>query len=125
MNGKVIIYIGSALPLIWGIAHLFPTKSVVRGFGEISNDNKNIITMEWLIEGIVLIFIGILVATITFINPINIISTTIYLMSSACLLILAIISLFTGFRINFMPFRMCPIIFTSSAILITIGWAFL
>ena len=125
MNGKVIIYIGSALPLIWGIAHLFPKKSVVRGFGEISNDNKNIITMEWLIEGIALIFIGILVATITFINPINIISTTIYLMSSACLLILAIISLFTGFRINFMPFRMCPIIFTSSAILITIGWAFL
>jgi hypothetical protein len=125
MNGKVIIYIGSALPLIWGIAHLFPTKSVVRGFGEISNDNKNIITMEWLIEGIALIFIGILVATITFINPINIISTTIYLMSSACLLILAIISLFTGFRINFIPFRMCPIIFTSSAILITIGWAFL
>jgi len=125
MNGKVIIYIGSALPLIWGIAHLFPTKSVVRGFGEISNDNKNIITMEWLIEGIALIFIGILVATITLINPINIISTTIYLMSSACLLILAIISLFTGFRINFIPFRMCPIIFTSSAILITIGWAFL
>jgi hypothetical protein len=125
MNGKVIIYIGSALPLIWGIAHLFPTKSVVRGFGDISNDNKNIITMEWLIEGIALIFIGILVATITLINPINIISTTIYLMSSACLLILAIISLFTGFRINFMPFRMCPIIFTSSAILITIGWAFL
>jgi hypothetical protein len=125
MNGKVIIYIGSALPLIWGIAHLFPTKSVVRGFGDISNDNKSIITMEWLIEGIALIFIGILVATITLINPINIISTTIYLMSSACLLILAIISLFTGFRINFMPFRMCPIIFTSSAILITIGWAFL
>jgi hypothetical protein len=125
MNGKVIIYIGSALPLIWGIAHLFPTKSVVRGFGDISNDNKSIITMEWLIEGIALIFIGILVATITLINPKNIISTTIYLMSSACLLILAIISLFTGFRINFMPFRMCPIIFTSSAILITIGWAFL
>ncbi len=125
MNGKVIIYIGSALPLIWGIAHLFPTKSVVRGFGEISNDNKNIITMEWLVEGIALIFIGILVVTITLINPKNIISTTIYLMSSACLLILAIISLFTGFRINFIPFRMCPIIFTSSAILITIGWAFL
>jgi len=36
------------LPLVWGIAHLFPTKSVVEGFGEISDDNKKIVTMEWL-----------------------------------------------------------------------------
>jgi len=43
---KVFIYVGSSLPLLWGIAHLFPTKSVVKGFGEISEDNKNIVTME-------------------------------------------------------------------------------
>jgi hypothetical protein len=66
---KILIYVGSSLPLLWGIAHLFPTRSIVKGFGEISEDNKNILTMEWLIEGIALIFIGISVAMITAIEP--------------------------------------------------------
>lgn len=123
MSSEIFIYLGAVLPFIWGLAHLFPTKSVVQGFGEISHDNKQIITMEWIIEGIALIFIGISVATITFIDPTNIISKTIYALSSIFLIILAVVSLFTGFKINFLPFRLCPIIFTSSAILITLGWA--
>jgi hypothetical protein len=52
------------------VAHLFPTKSVVRGFGDISQDNKNIIAMEWLVEGVALIFVGVLVVIITVIDPI-------------------------------------------------------
>lgn len=123
MSSEIFIYLGAVLPFIWGLAHLFPTKSVVQGFGEISHDNKQIITMEWIIEGIALIFIGISVATITFRDPTNIISKTIYALSSIFLIILAVVSLFTGFKINFLPFRLCPIIFTSSAILITLGWA--
>ncbi len=122
MTGKIFIYLGAALPFIWGLAHLFPTKSVVQGFGEISHDNKRIITMEWIIEGIALIFVGISVATITFIDPTNIISKSIYALSSIFLVVLAAVSTFTGFKINFLPFRLCPIIFTSSAILITLGW---
>jgi len=70
---KVFIYVGSSLPLLWGIAHLFPARSTVKGFGDISEDNKNIVTMEWLIEGIALIFIGISVATITAIEALHII----------------------------------------------------
>jgi hypothetical protein len=122
---KVLIYVGSSLPLLWGGAHFFPTKSIVKGFGEISEDNKNILTMEWLIEGIALIFIGISVVTITAIEPQHVVSTTIYILSAACLVVLAIVSLFTGFRINFLPFKLCPIIFTSSAILIITGWLLL
>jgi hypothetical protein len=120
-----LIYVGSSLPLLWGIAHLFPTKSIVKAFGEISEDNKNILTMEWLIEGIALIFIGISVATVTTIDPFQVVSTTIYILSSACLVVLAIVSLFTGFRVHFLPFKLCPIIFTSSAILIILGWVML
>jgi hypothetical protein len=37
------------------------------------------------------------------------------------LVVMAIISLFTGFKINFLPYRLCPIIFTGSAILIFLG----
>ena len=125
MKAEVLIYIGAALPFLWGAAHLFPTRSIIQGFGDISADNRHIITMEWLIEGAALIFIGSLVALVTFLGPQDNIATAVYLSTSACLLVLAVISLFTGFRINFLPFKLCPFIFASAAILITTGWKIL
>jgi hypothetical protein len=56
---RILILLGGLLTIIWGVAHLFPTKSVVGGFGSLSIDNKHIITMEWITEGITLIFIGL------------------------------------------------------------------
>ena len=79
--------------------------------------------MEWLVEGVALIFVGALIFIVTVIDPVNIISTATYIVTSIFLIIMAIVSLFTGFRINFVPFKLCPIIFTASAILITLGWA--
>ena len=125
MKGEISIYVGAALPFIWGVAHLFPTGSIVRGFGEISADNRRIIAMEWIIEGITLIFIGTLVAIVTVIEPVNILATTVYVSSSACLMVLAAVSLFTGYQIRFLPFRLCPYIFTTSAALILAGWRML
>jgi hypothetical protein len=66
MVDLIILYLGAALTALWGIAHLFPTKSVVEGFGDISIDNKRIITMEWIVEGVSLFFMGLLVATCIF-----------------------------------------------------------
>ena len=117
----ILLYLGSGLTVIWGVAHLFPTKSVVQGFGEISLDNKRIIAMEWIIEGLALIFIGVLVATVTVIDPSNVVSTAVYLISVIMLLVMAVLSLFTGFKISFLPFKLCPFIFTTSAVLILIG----
>ena len=121
MADLVLLYIGSGLTVIWGIAHLFPTKSVVQGFGDISTDNKRIITMEWIIEGIALIFIGVLVGAVTAVDATNRVSTVVYSISICGLLVLALVSLFTGFRISFLPFRLCPLIFAASAVLISIG----
>ena len=107
--------------MIWGIAHLFPTKGVVKGFGEISTDNRNIITMEWIIEGIALIFIGIIVLGTTLIDSSGTVSGFIYISSSTVLIVLAIVSFFTGFNVNFLPFKLCHILFMSSALLILFG----
>ena len=117
----ILLYLGSGLTVLWGVAHLFPTKSVVQGFGEISIDNKRIITMEWITEGLALIFIGVLVATVTVIDPSNIVSTAVYFVSVIMLLVMALLSLFTGFKVSFLPFKLCPFIFTASAVLIMIG----
>jgi hypothetical protein len=99
MMNLILLYLGSGLTVMWGVAHLFPTKSVVQGFGEISIDNKRIITMEWIIEGLALIFIGVLVATVTVIDPSNVVSTAIYFISVMMLLVMALLSLFTGFKV--------------------------
>ncbi|MFC2155059.1 hypothetical protein ACFLRB_01030 [Acidobacteriota bacterium] len=118
----LLLTIGAIFIIIWGIAHLFPTESIVKGFGEISRDNKRIIRMEWINEGFTLIFIGILILIVTFLGDKN--SATqnlVYLISSIMLFAMAILSLFTGFKIKFIPFRLCPVIFSVSAILILLG----
>ena len=33
MAAQIPLHIGATLTIVWGIAHLFPTKSVLRGFG--------------------------------------------------------------------------------------------
>ena len=121
MVPKILLFLGAFFPFFWGIAHLFPTKSVVSGFGDISPDNRRIITMEWIIEGVALIFIGVLVSTVTFINSSNVVSQAVYLISSAALLLLALVSLFTGYKVSFLPFKLCPFLFTASAVLIIVG----
>ena len=121
MVNLVLLYLGAAFTALWGISHLFPTRSVVKGFGTISVDNQRIITMEWIVEGVSLIFIGVLVAMVTIIDPTSSVSKAMYLLSALGLLVLAMVSLFTGFKIKFLPFRLCPVIFTVSAILIVIG----
>ena len=62
---QILAYIGAGLTTLWGIAHLFPTRNVVADFGDISEDNRHIITMEWIVEGVALIFIGVRNARLT------------------------------------------------------------
>jgi hypothetical protein len=121
MTGPLLSYIGSFLAFSWGVAHLFPTRNVISAFGDISADNRRIITMEWINEGVALIFIGVLVAIVTYLDRHSLLSHAVYWMSFACLNILSVVSLFTGFRNSFFAFKLCPFIFSASSILIVIG----
>ena len=118
---NMLFMTSAIITMVWGVAHLIATKSVVAGFGDISQDNQHIITMEWIIEGISLIFIGILVAVITLIDSTDTISRMVYLLSADVLVVLATISLFTGFKVKYLPFKLCPLIFAVSATLIFLG----
>ncbi len=122
MINQLLFYVGGAITFIWGVSHLFPTRSVVKGFGEISTDNKRIITMEWIIEGVALIFIGINVIGVTLIESTSKVAAFIYFTSVVELILLAVVSLFTGYKINFLPFKLCPFLFSASAILILLGY---
>jgi hypothetical protein len=118
---KILLYVAGTLTLLWGISHLFPTAIVVRDFGNISFDNKMIIKMEWITEGMTLIFLGLLTVIITRIETEGKISRIVLLSIAFMLFSMAALSLFTGFRVDFLPFRLCPLIFSASALLILIG----
>jgi hypothetical protein len=121
MTNQVLLYLGSSVLFFWGAAHLFPTRSVVKGFGDISPDNKRIITMEWIIEGLALMFIAAVVASVTYFDYASAISRTVYWLSFVMLNTLSIVSLFTGFKVNFLPYKLCPVIFTTASVLIVTG----
>jgi hypothetical protein len=114
-----MLFVGSAILVAWGIAHVaIPTKAIVRGFGPISTDNKRILLMEWLMEGVLLVFVGLLVTAVRAFAPEG--ETTpivVYRASAIILIIMAGISLLTGARTKIGPMRLCPPIFGAVAVL--------
>lgn len=117
----VVLYLAAALTGLWGVAHLLATKGVVAGFGELAPDNKRIITMEWIVEGVALISTAAFVAAATAIDPAAEVSSAVYAVAIGTLVSLAMVSLFTGFKVELLPFRLCPVIFGLSAALIALG----
>jgi len=117
----ISLYLAAAITALWGIAHLFATNGVVSGFGAITPDNRRIITMEWIVEGVALVSTASFVAAATLVQPESAVSSAVYGVAIGTLVVLAIVSLFTGFRIAFLPFRLCPFIFGASALLIAWG----
>jgi hypothetical protein len=116
-----LLYLGAAFSALWGVAHLFPTRSVVAGFGKISLDNQRIITMEWITEGVSLIFMGAVVGTVTYIDVSSAVSRAVYGLTAIGLLALAGVSVFTGYRVSLLPYKLCPFIFAASALMILAG----
>lgn len=117
----VLLYIAAGLTGVWGATHLSATRGVVAGFGDLSADNRRIITMEWIVEGVALLSLGALVAGVTVAGSSGATASAAYAVAVATLVGLAVVSLFTGFRVAFLPFRLCPLIFGASALLIALG----
>ena len=119
---EILLYIGSAVITIWGIAHIIPVKPVVKGFGELSADNKKILIMEWVAEGFALCFIGLLVFFVTILGGVdNSVSLIVYRACAGILLTMAIWTGLTGARTSIIPIKICPFVKTAVAILFIIG----
>lgn len=122
MSGIFLLYSGSIIILIWGTAHLFPTKAIVSGFGAISDDNRRIITMEWLAEGVAMIYMGVLALLVTGIAGRSApASTVVYLATATTLVIMAILGWLTYARTPIIPMKLCPWIQSFSALLLIAG----
>jgi len=121
MVNLVLLYLGAIVLFIWGIAHLLATRPVVKGFGNIPPDNRLIITMEWLVEGVTLIFIAALIFAVTYLDQTAMISRAVYALTFLVLNTLSLVCLLTGFKVKFFVYQLTPIIFTSASVLILLG----
>jgi len=122
LSGTILVYSGSIIILIWGAAHLFPTRNIVRGFGSISDDNRRILTMEWLAEGVAMIYMGILTILVTAIaGRVAAASTVVYLATASALVVMAILGWLTYARTPIIPMKLCPWIQSLSALLLFAG----
>ena len=111
MTAAIMLYVGSVVIILWGIAHIIPTKSVVAGFGSLSLDNFRIITMEWVAEGMTLMFIGILVLAATWIlGPSSPAAQMVFSAAAGMLFVMAVWSGFTGARTSILPMKACPFV---------------
>jgi hypothetical protein len=84
----------------------------------LSPDNRRIITMEWVAEGLALCFLGILVAVSSFvIGPDRPATHLVARASTAMLFALAVLSWLTGARTAVLPMKLCPFIKTAVGVL--------
>ncbi len=118
---SVVLYVAAAMTGLWGAAHLFATRGVIAGFGDLTTNNKRIITIEWIVEGVALISTAAFVVAATAIQPEAAVSSAVYVVAIGTLVALAAVSLFTGFKVASLPFRLCPVLFGISAALIAWG----
>ena len=117
MIANVLLYIGSIITIGWGIAHIIPAKAVAKGFGAISEENKKIIIMEWVAEGLTLCFIGVLVLLTNILGGMtNELSRVVFRISAGMLVVMAVWTALTGARTSNIPTKICPFILTAVAV---------
>lgn len=114
----IMLCAGSVAITLWGLAHITATKSVVSGFGRASDDNRRIMTMEWIVEGLALCFIGLLVLFITIPTGSQSLATTaVYRLCAAMLVVMAGLTSLTGARTSLVLAKICPFVAIGVAML--------
>ena len=121
MSG-ILVYAGSIVIILWGIAHIIPTRAIVHGFGEISEDNRKVLTMEVIAEGLTLVFLGALPLAVTVLVGVqDRTAGIVYLACAGMLLAMAALTGVTGARTSTIWYKLCPAVKTIVAALFILG----
>jgi uncharacterized membrane protein YgdD (TMEM256/DUF423 family) len=113
---------GGLIAAAWGIAHLIPTRAIVKMFGDISEENKRVLAMSWIAEGVALIFIGAVVCLTVAIAGTENDATRIVTWSAAAAMFAFVgVNLFTGFRTSIVPIKACVFVDGLAGVLFLIG----
>ena len=122
MIANALAYLSGAALVLWGVAHVVPTRAVADGLGEIEADSRRIFVMEWLAEGIAHISIGVLVVLVAAGgyggDPT---ADLVYRVLAAALVSLAALTVATGARTPVMWFKVCPLVLSTAAALLVLS----
>jgi hypothetical protein len=119
----VLVYVGGAILVAWGVAHVAPTRAVADSFGSLGRDNRRILVMEWVDEGVTHVFIGVLLVLVAALAAGGTAVELVYRGSAVALVALAVLTALTGARTPVVWFRVCPFVLTSVAVLLLLaGW---
>lgn len=121
---ETLAYVAAGIVFLWGVSHIMPTKSVVAGFGDISADNRQIITMEWVAEGLSFVFVAALIVAVTWSGETpEAAEDLVYWVSTGFLITIGAWTAMTGAKTSgggAIWFKMCPVVMSvASALLIT------
>ncbi len=121
---ETLAVVAAAIVFLWGVSHIIPTREVVAGFGDIGGDNRHIITMEWVAEGLSFIFVAALVVAVTWSGKTpEAAEDLVYRVSTGFLIAIGAWTAMTGARTSgggAIWFKMCPVVMSvASALLVT------
>jgi hypothetical protein len=113
---EALAYIAAGIVFLWGVSHIIPTRGVVAGFGDIGRDNRFIITMEWVAEGLSFMFVAALIAAVTWSgrSP-EAAEDLVYRVTVGFLLTIGAWTAMTGARTKVIWFKMCPLVMSVSS----------
>jgi hypothetical protein len=122
---EALAYIAAGVVFLWGVSHIVPTRQVVAGFGEIGDDNRHIITMEWVAEGLSFMFVAVLIVAVTWSGSTpEAAEDLVYRVVVGFLLAIGAWTAMTGARTGVIWFKMCPVVMTlSSGLLVAASFA--
>jgi hypothetical protein len=118
---EVLAYVAAALVGFWGVAHAVPTRQVIAGFEPTAVDNHRIILQEWLAEAFALWGLAALVIAVTAVAGGEDVTSWVYRIVAVLLVSLAVLTALTGARTRVIWFRVCPVLLTSTAVLLVIA----
>jgi hypothetical protein len=114
--------VSSVILIIWGVMHMGTVRSILAGFGEVSPQNKRIFVMEWIGGGLILVFLGGIIALVTLLGTPGSPEQLLVVWASVVICIaLAGLSLLTGARTRVILMKLYPWVLIFSAFLLVMG----
>ncbi|HLN16634.1 MAG TPA: hypothetical protein VK277_07795 [Acidimicrobiales bacterium] len=117
----VLAYLAGALVATWGVFHVVPTTRVLDGFEPISVDNRRVLAQEWVAEAVTMWGIAtfVIVGTALHLGGID----WLYRLAAGILVVLGVLTTFTGARTAIVWFKVCVGLLGVSAALLAVASA--
>jgi hypothetical protein len=115
----ILAYTAATLVALWGVAHAIPTRQVLKGFEPITPDNRRVILQEWIAEAFTMWGLAAIVITATIVGGASAnVTVWTYRAAAVLLVALAVLTSLTGARTPVIWFKICPVLLTTSALLL-------